>query len=101
MSPERTRNRMELWLGGGIAALTPLAVWSYLYRAYPDLPPLVGMHPDLLSYLLNKVLMFTFLIEVPFFVVFVLMHRMKMVKMMLIVSAMYAIIAIVWRWEWL
>jgi hypothetical protein len=38
---------------------------------------------------------------VPFFVVFVLMHRMKMVKMMLIVSAMYAIIAIVWRWEWL
>ncbi len=59
------------------------------------------MHPDLLSYLLNKVLMFTFLIEVPFFVVFVLMHRMKMVKMMLIVSAMYAIIAIVWRWEWL
>jgi len=72
-----------------------------LYRAYPDLPPLVGMHPDLLSYLLNKVLMFTFLIEVPFFVVFVLMHRMKMVKMMLIVSAMYAITAIVWRWEWL
>jgi hypothetical protein len=41
------------------------------------------------------------LIEFSFVVIAMLMRRRKMVRMILTISAMYLLIALYYRWEWL
>lgn len=88
-------------MGAVIAGVTPWFVWAYLQATYPDLPPVAEIDPDLWTYLLNRVLIFSILIEFTFVIVGVMMQRRRLVRMILAISALYAAIALFYRWEWL
>ena len=101
MSPGPRRDRLEALMGAVIAGGTPWFVWAYLHATYPDLPSVSEIDPDLWTYLLNRVLIFSILIEFTFVIVGVLMRRQRLVRMILAISALYAAIALFYRWEWL
>ncbi len=101
MSPGPRRDRLEAWMGALIAAGTPWFIWAFLHATYPDLPPISEIDPDLWGYLLNRVLIFSILIEFTYVIIGVMMRRYQLVKMILIISALYAITALYFRWEWL
>jgi hypothetical protein len=101
MSPSPKREKFEAFLGAIIAGGTPWFVWAYLQALYPDLPEVGQIDPDLWAYLLQRVLLFSVLIEFSFVVIAMLMRRRKMVRMILTISAMYLLIALYYRWEWL
>ena len=101
MSPGPRRDKLEALMGAVIAGGTPWFVWAYLHATYPDLPPVAEIDPDLWTYLLNRVLIFSILIEFTFVIVGVMMQRRRLVRMILAISALYAAIALFYRWEWL
>jgi len=101
MSPGPRRDKLEALMGAVIAGGTPWFVWAYLQATYPDLPPVAEIDPDLWTYLLNRVLIFSILIEFTFVIVGVMMQRRRLVRMSLAISALYAAIALFYRWEWL
>jgi hypothetical protein len=88
-------------MGAVIAGGTPWFIWAYLQATYPDLPPVSEIDPDLWAYLLNRVLIFSILIEFTYLIIGVMLRRYELVKMILIISALYAMIALYYRWEWL
>jgi hypothetical protein len=88
-------------MGAVIAGGTPWFLWAYLPATYPDLPPVSEIDPDLWAYLLNRVLIFSILIEFTYLIIGVMLRRYELVKMILIISALYSMIALYYRWEWL
>ena len=88
-------------MGAVIAGGTPWFIWAYLQATYPDLPPISEIYPDLWAYLLNRVLIFSILIEFTYLIIGVMLRRYELVKMILIISALYSMIALYYRWEWL
>ena len=104
MSP-KMRNRFDTILGFLVASLTPLAMWVYLRAVFPDLPEfetIAEEKPDtLMSFLLNRILMFSVLIQLPLLVLAVFLKRYEMARIMVIIGAVYAIVALIWRWQWL
>ncbi|MBL6627401.1 MAG: hypothetical protein O3B20_06225 [Bacteroidetes bacterium] len=101
MSPGPRRDQLEAWMGAVIAGGTPWFIWAYLQATYPDLPPISEIDPDLWAYLLNRVLIFSILIEFTYLIIGVMLRRYELVKMILIISALYSMIALYYRWEWL
>jgi len=88
-------------MGAVIAGGTPWFIWAYLQATYPDLPPVSEIDQDLWAYLLNRVLIFSILIEFNYLIIGVMLRRYELVKMILIISALYSMIALYYRWEWL
>jgi hypothetical protein len=88
-------------MGAVIAGGTPWFIWAYLQATYPDLQPVSEIDPDLWAYLLNRVLIFSILIEFTYLIIGVMLRRYELVKMILIISALYSMIALYYRWEWL
>ena len=88
-------------MGAVIAWGTPWFIWAYLQATYPDLPPVSEIDPDLWAYLLNRVLIFSILIEFTYLIIGVMLRRYELVKMIFIISALYSMIALYHRWEWL
>ena len=101
MSPGPRRDRLEAWMGAVIAGGTPWFIWAFLQATYPDLPPVSEIDPDLWAFLLNRVLVFPILIELSYLIIGVMLRRYKLVKMILIISALYSSVALYYRWEWL
>jgi len=101
MSPGPRRDQLEAWMGAVIAGGTPWFIWAYLQATYPDLPPVAEIDPDLWAYLLNRVLIFSILIEFTYLIFGVMLRRYELVKMILIISALYSMVALYYRWEWL
>ena len=101
MSPGPRRNQLEAWMGAIIAGGTPWFIWAYLQATYPNLPPVEQIDPDLWAYLLNRVLIFSILIEFSYVIVGVMLQRYQLVKMILVISALYSLVAVYYRWEWL
>ncbi|HBJ71291.1 MAG TPA: hypothetical protein DDY62_02800 [Cryomorphaceae bacterium] len=101
MSPGPRRDRLEAWMGAVIAGGTPWFIWAFLQATYPDLPPVSEIDPDLWAFLLNRVLVFSILIELSYLIIGVMLRRYKLVKMILIISALYSSVALYYRWEWL
>ncbi|HAB31339.1 MAG TPA: hypothetical protein DCL07_01550 [Cryomorphaceae bacterium] len=101
MSPGPRRNQLEAWMGAIIAGGTPWFIWAYLHATYPALPPVEKIDPDLWGYLLNRVLIFSILIEFSYVIIGVMLRRYELVKMILIISALYAAVGLYYRWEWL
>ena len=88
-------------MGAVIAGGTPWFIWAYIQATYPDLQPVSEIDPDLWAYLLNRVLIFYILIEFTYLIIGVMLRRYELVKMILIISALYSMIALYYRWEWL
>ncbi len=88
-------------MGAVIAGGTPWFIWAFLQATYPDLPPVSEIDPDLWAFLLNRVLVFSILIELSYLIIGVMLRRYKLVKMILIISALYSSVALYYRWEWL
>lgn len=101
MSPGPRRNQLEALMGAIIAGGTPWFIWAYLQATYPNLPPVAQIDPDLWAYLLNRVLIFSILIEFSYVIVGVMLQRYQLVKMILVISALYSLVALYYRWEWL
>ncbi|HAG06211.1 MAG TPA: hypothetical protein DCG68_05035 [Cryomorphaceae bacterium] len=101
MSPGPRRDRLEAWMGAVIAGGTPWFIWAFLQATYPDLPPVSEIDPDLWAFLLNRVLVFSILIELSYLIIGVMLRRYELVKMILIISALYSSVALYYRWEWL
>lgn len=101
MSPGPRRDRLEAWMGAVIAGGTPWFIWAFLQATYPDLSPVSEIYPDLWAFLLNRVLVFSILIELSYLIIGVMLRRYKLVKMILIISALYSSVALYYRWEWL
>jgi len=101
MSPGPRRDRLEAWMGAVIAGGTPWFIWAFLQATFPDLPPVSEIDPDLWAFLLNRVLVFSILIELSYLIIGVMLRRYKLVKMILIISALYSSVALYYRWEWL
>jgi|TARA_B110000444_G_C18775811_1_gene564862 hypothetical protein len=95
------RGLLDLILGFVIAAGTPLFIWTYLLARFPKLPSTEKIDPDLWSFLLFRVLLFSTLINFLFLVLGVFLKRMLMVKMILLVSLIYFAFYLYFRWEWL
>ena len=104
MSP-RARTRFDSILGFLVASLTPLAMWVYLRAVFPDLPEfdtIAAEQPDtLMSFLLNRILMFSVLIQLPLLILAIFLKRYEMARIMVIIGVVYAIVALIWRWQWL
>jgi len=88
-------------MGAVIAGGTPWFIWAFLQATYPDLPPVPEIDPDLWAFLLNRVLVFSILIELSYLIIGVMLRRYELVKMILIISALYSSVALYYRWEWL
>ena len=88
-------------MGAVIAGGTPWFIWAFLQATYPDLPHVSEIDPDLWAFLLNRVLVFSILIELSYLIIGVMLRRYKLVKMILIISALYSSVALYYRWEWL
>jgi hypothetical protein len=101
MSPGPRRDRLEAWMGAVIAGGTPWFIWAFLQATFPDLPPVSEIDPDLWAFLLNRVLVFSILIELSYLIIGVMLRRYELVKMILIISALYSSVALYYRWEWL
>ena len=101
MSHGPRRDRLEAWMGAVIAGGTPWFIWAFLQATYPDLPPVSEIDPDLWAFLLNRVLVFSILIELSYLIIGVMLRRYELVKMILIISALYSSVALYYRWEWL
>ena len=92
---------LDIILGFIIAAGTPLFIWTYLLARFPKLPSTEKIDPDLWSFLLFRVLVFSTLINFLFLVLGVFLKRTVMVKMILFVSLIYFSLYLYFRWEWL
>ena len=88
-------------MGFVIAAGTPFFIWTYMSAAYPALPSVNNIDTDLWSFLLKRVLLFSTLIEFCFLLLSFFLQRFVMLKTILSVSAIYLIVALHFRWEWL
>jgi hypothetical protein len=88
-------------MGLAIAAGTPWFAWSYLLATYPDVPAVADLDSDLWAYLLNRVLAISVVLEGIYLVLALSLKRYRMAFSIVLVSALYIITAIIWRWEWL
>jgi len=101
MSPGPRRDKLEALMGAVIAGGTPWFVWAYLHVTFPEIPMVEGIGPDLWTYLLNRVLLFSFLIDLVFLIIGMRLGRKKFVQALVAVSGLYLVIALYYRWEWL
>ncbi len=101
MSPGPRRERLEGYMGLAVAAGTPWFAWSFLLATYPTLPPVAELDSDLWAYLLNRVLGISLVLEGIFLTLAIVLKRYRMAFSMVLISALYLILAVYWRWEWL
>ena len=101
MSPGPRRERLEAYMGLAVAAGTPWFAWSFLLATYPSLPPVAELDSDLWAYLLNRVLGISLVLEGIYLTLAIVLKRYRMAFSMVLISAVYLIVAVYWRWEWL
>ena len=101
MSPGPRRERLESYMGFAVAAGTPWFAWSFLLATYPNLPPVAELDSDLWAYLLNRVLGISLVLEGIFLTLAIVLKRYRMAFSLVLISALYLIVAVYWRWEWL
>ena len=95
------RSLLEGLMGFVISTGTPLFIWTILLATYPELPSVKNIDTDLWSYLLFRVILFSVLLVFSFIVISALLKRYLMVKVMILVSSIYLILYLYFRWEWL
>ena len=101
MSPGPRRERLEAYMGLAGAAGTPWFAWSFLLATYPSLPPVAELDSDLWAYLLNRVLGISLVLEGIYLTLAIVLKRNRMAFSIVLISALYLILAVYWRWEWL
>ena len=101
MSPGPRRERLEAYMGLAVAAGTPWFAWSFLLATYPSLPPVADLDSDLWAYLLNRVLGISLVLEGIYLTLAIVLKRYRMAFSIVLISALYLILAVYWRWEWL
>jgi hypothetical protein len=101
MSPGPRRERLEAYMGLAVAAGTPWFAWSFLLATYPSLPPVAELDSDLWAYLLNRVLGISLVLEGIYLTLAIALKRYRMAFNIVLISALYLILAVYWRWEWL
>jgi hypothetical protein len=88
-------------MGFVISTGTPLFIWTILLATYPELPSVKNIDTDLWSYLLFRVILFSVLLVFSFIVISALLKRYLMMKVMVLISLIYLILYLYFRWEWL
>jgi hypothetical protein len=88
-------------MGLAVAAGTPWFAWSFLLATYPNLPPVSELDSDLWAYLLNRVLGISVVLEGIYLTLAIVLKRYRMAFSIVLISALYLILAVYWRWEWL
>ena len=101
MSPGPRRERLEAYMGLAVAAGTPWFAWSFLLATYPSLPPVAELDSDLWAYLLNRVLGISVVLEGIYLTLAIVLKRYRMAFNIVLISALYLILAVYLRWEWL
>jgi hypothetical protein len=101
MSPGPRRDRLEAYMGLLVAAGTPWFAWSYLLATYPGLPPVAELDSDLWAYLLNRVLAISVVLEGAYLTLALSLKRYRMAFYIVLISLIYIITVVYWRWEWL
>ena len=92
---------LERKVGLAVAAGTPWFAWSFLLATYPSLPPVADLDSDLWAYLLNRVLGISVVLEGIYLTLAIVLKRYRMAFNIVLISALYLILAVYWRWEWL
>lgn len=100
MKPSFRRAQFEALLGVIIAGGTPWFIWAYLRAYYPNLPPAEEMDSGLWSYLVPRVILFSFLIEFSFLMMALFMRKAQMIRMIATINVMYAMFVLYYLKEW-